>query len=244
MVQEIIKQTQSRFEQIKRIDEQGNEYWSARDMAKVLEYLEFRNFKPVIDKAKEACSNSGQDILNHFVQFHDMVKIGSGAARAIHDVKLSRYACHLIVQNASPDKEVVALGRTFFAVQIRLHEIQQSDTYNGLNTEEGKRLFLRHHIFDLMGSTELAANLFRATQTEDKLRGENVKGKQLANKTYFEVGKKVRKPIQELGGTMPKNLLIADNVKVMRAKVISRSNNDIANASKNCKREKIAHFLN
>lgn len=272
MTQQIIHKTQSIFEQIKKKDDQGNEYWSARDLAKVLDYLEFRNFKPVIDKAKEACTNSNQDNHNHFVHHNEMVKIGSGAIREIEDVRLSRYACYLIVQNASPDKEVVALGQTYFAVQTRLQEIQQSNAYQQLNTEEEKRLFLRQemtrhnkklataakiagvitaidyavfqnhgymglyggldakgvhkrkslkksqNILDHMGSTELAANLFRATQTEEKLTRENVKGKQKANKTHFEVGKKVRKTIEELGGTMPENLPVAESIKKIEKK--------------------------
>src|ERR1700748_1106654 len=120
MSQQIIHQPQSIFEQIKKKDDRGNEYWSARDLATALAYLEFRNFKPVIDKAKEACRNSNQDIPNHFVHSHEMVQIGSGAIREVEDVRLSRYACYLIVQNASPDKEIVALGQTYFAVQTRL----------------------------------------------------------------------------------------------------------------------------
>jgi DNA-damage-inducible protein D len=113
---------------------------------KILDYLEFRNFKPVIDKAKEACANSNQHTPNHFVQSHELVKIGSGAAREIDDVKLSRYACYLVVQNASPEKEVVALGQTYFAVQTRMQELQESTTYQQLNTEEEKRLFLRQEM--------------------------------------------------------------------------------------------------
>ena len=282
----MIRQTQSVFEQIKRIDAHGNEFWSARDFAKALEYLEFRNFKPVIEKAKEACFNSGQQIHDHFVQMHEMVKIGSGATRELDDVQLSRYACYLIVQNASPDKEVVALGQTYFAVQTRLQEIQQLDAYKLLTTEEEKRLFLRqevtrhnkkladaariagvitaidyaifqnhgykglyggldakgiHHkknlkksqnILDHMGSTELAANLFRATQTDEKLRRENIKGKQSANKTHFEVGKKVRKTIEELGGTMPENLPAADSIKNLEKKDIRTLNKSVGHKKK------------
>ena len=272
MSQQITNQTKSVFEQIKKKDDQGNEYWSARNLARVLDYLEFRNFKPVIDKAKEACTNSNQEIHNHFVHSNEMVQIGSGATREVDDVRLSRYACYLIVQNASPDKEVVALGQTYFAVQTRLQEIQQSNAYKQLNTEEEKRLFLRQemtrhnqklataakiagvitsmdyaifqnhgymglyggldakgihkkktlkknqNILDHMGSTELAANLFRATQTEEKLSRENIKGKQKANKTHFEVGKKVRKTIEELGGTMPEDLPAADSIKKLQNK--------------------------
>ena len=201
-----------------------------------------------------------------------MVSIGSGAERPIDSVKLSRYACYLIVQNADPNKAVVANGQTYFAVQTRIAEIKQMDEYNRLSTEEEKRLFLRDEltrhnlqladaaknagviepvdyaifqnhgymglygglgakdiharkglkksqkILDHMGSTELAANLFRATQTEEKLRREQVRGKVKANKTHFEVGAKVRQTIKELGGTMPENLPVAESIKSVEAK--------------------------
>lgn len=255
------------FEQIRKTDKKGNEFWSARDLAKALEYSEYRHFLPVIDRAKEACTNSGQRITDHFEDILEMVIIGSGARRKTESVKLSRYACYLIVQNADPSKEVVALGQTYFAVQTRLQEIRQMDEYNWLSTEDEKRLFLRdelskhniqlaaaakdagvtepldyaifqnhgymglyggldakgiherkglkksQQILDHMGSTELAANLFRATQTEEKLRRENIKGKQKANDTHLEVGKKVRKTIAELEGTMPEDLPVADSIK-------------------------------
>jgi len=212
------------FEQIKQTDENGTEFWSARDLSKVLEYSEYRHFVPVLERAKEACQNSGQNITDHFEDILEMVGIGSGAKREVESIYLSRYACYLIVQNADPAKEVVALGQTYFAVQTRLQEIQQMDEYNQLDSDEQKRVFLRkqlrqhntqladaaknagvidpidyaifqnfgyqglygglsakdiharkglkksQHILDHMGSTELAANLFRATQTEDKLR--------------------------------------------------------------------------
>jgi DNA-damage-inducible protein D len=214
----------------------------------------------VINKAKEACKNSSHTISDHFVDVNEMVQLGSSAERQVASIKLSRYACYLIVQNADPSKEVIALGQTYFAIQTRLQEIRQMKEYNALTSEDEKRLFLRNelrrhnshladaahnagvidrvdyamfqnfgykglyggldanaihrhkqlkksqHILDHMGSTELAANLFRATQTEDKLRREKIKGKQKANQTHYEVGKKVRKTIQELGGTMPENL--------------------------------------
>jgi len=273
MAKELTNNSIPVFEQIKRIDNGGDEFWSARELSKVLEYSEYRHFKPVIEKAKEACRNSGQNIKDHFEEFLEMVKIGSGAERGFDDgVKLSRYACYLIVQNASPEKEIVALGQTYFAVQTRLQEIQQMDDYNRLNTEDEKRLFLRkemaehnkylayaaksagvidpvdyaifqnfgykglyggldakgihakkglkksEQILDHMGSTELAANLFRATQTEEKLKRENIKTKYQANQTHLEVGKKVRKTIQEIGGTMPENLPVADSIKKLDKK--------------------------
>ena len=143
MENKLSKPNQSVFEQIKRSDQNKNEYWSARDLAKVLEYSEYRHFKPVIDRAKEACKNSGYLVVDHFEDILGMVSIGSRAEREIKDVKLSRYACYLIVQNADPAKEIVALGQTYFAVQTRLQEIQQMKAYQQLNTEEEKRIFLR-----------------------------------------------------------------------------------------------------
>ena len=255
------------FEEIKHTDENGIEYWSARDLSKVLEYSEYRHFLPVIERAKEACANSGQEVANHFEDILEMINLGKTAQREVESVKLSRYACYLIVQNADPGKEVVALGQTYFAVQTRLQEIRQMDEYNRLSTEDEKRLFLRNEmakhntqlaaaakdagvvepidyaifqnhgymglyggldakaihkkkglkksqqILDHMGSTELAANLFRATQTEEKLKREKIKGKLKANQPHYEVGKKVRKTIQELGGEMPENLPVADSIK-------------------------------
>ena len=269
---ELIHPQTSIFEQIRHIDENGIEYWSAREMAKVLEYSEYRHFLPVIDKAKEACSNSNNSPLNHFEDVLEMIKIGKGGKREVESVKLSRYACYLIIQNADPSKEIVANGQSYFAVQTRLAEINQMDEYNRLTSEEEKRLFLRNElarhnsqladaaknagiiksvdyaifqnhgyqglyggldakaiharkglkksqkILDHMGSTELAANLFRATQTEEKLRRENIKGKAEANKTHYEVGKKVRQTIKELGGTMPEDLPVAGSIKELERK--------------------------
>ncbi len=267
MAKELSHNTQTIFEQLKRVDENGNEYWSARELSKVLEYSEYRHFIPVINRAKEACTNSGHDIADHFEDFLEMVTIGSGAQRKTESVKLSRYASYLIVQNADPNKEIVAQGQTYFAVQTRIQEIQQMDEYNSLSTEDERRLFLRaelakhntqlaaaakdagviqpldyaifqnhgymglyggldakgihakkglkksQQILDHMGSTELAANLFRATQAEEKLRRENIQGKSNANKAHYEVGKKVRQTIEELGGTMPEDLPTVDSVK-------------------------------
>jgi len=268
MKNELSNPNKTVFEQIKQVDENNNEWWSGRQLGKILEYSEYRHFKPVIEKAKEACINSGQRVEDHFEDFLEMVKIGSGAERPMNDgIKLSRYACYLIVQNADPSKDVVAHGQTYFAVQTRLQEIQQMDEYNRLNTEEERRLFLRNEmkqhniqladaaknagvvqpfeyaifqnhgymglyggldakgihqnkglkksqqILDHMGSTELAANLFRATQTEEKLRKDNIKGKEKANRTHFDIGKKVRKTIEEIGGTMPEDLPVADSIK-------------------------------
>lgn len=188
-----------------------------------------------------------------------MVKIGSGAQRELKDIKLSRYACYLVVQNGDPSKPVIAAGQTYFALQTRRQELEDDQTFKSLREDE-KRLFLRNEltehnkhlvetaqqagvettldfaifqnhgykglyggldqkaiherkklkksqkILDHMGSTELAANLFRATQTEEKLRRDEVDTKQLANQTHYEVGQKVRQTIKELVGTMPEAL--------------------------------------
>ncbi len=160
MTRELINSTQTVFEKIKKKDDQGNEYWSAKELSKVLGYLEYRNFKPVIEKAKDACVNSNQQIADHVVHIHDMIEVGKGAKREVDDVKLSRYACYLIVQNADPAKEVVALGQTYFAVQTRMQEIQQMRAYQELDTEEKKRVFLRNemttHNKKLAGAAKVA----------------------------------------------------------------------------------------
>lgn len=267
MAKELINKHNNLFEKIKQNDKNGNEFWSARALSKALEYSEYRHFIPVIDRTKEACGNSGQQLVDHFEDILEMITIGKTAQRKVESVKLSRYACYLIVQNADPGKEVVALGQTYFAVQTRLQEIRQMDEYNRLSTVNEKRLFLRNEmtkhniqlaaaakeagvivpidyaifqnhgymglyggldakaihkhkglkksqqILDHMGSTELAANLFRATQTEEKLKRENIKGKLNANKAHYIVGKKVRKTIEELGGEMPENLPVVDSIK-------------------------------
>jgi DNA-damage-inducible protein D len=251
------------FERIKRTDAKGGEFWSARELARVLEYSEFRHFQPVIEKAQEACLKSNHMVEDHFEQILEMVSIGSGAQRPVEDWKLSRYACYLIIQNADPSKPLVALGQSYFAVQTRRQELADEETikeekmrlqlrvemkkhnkklagaakqagvvqpldyaifmdhgyrglYGGLSmrdVRQRKRLKPKEQLLDHMGSTELAANLFRATQTEEKLRRENVRRKEHANRIHEEVGRKVRRTIHELGGTMPENLPVAENIK-------------------------------
>lgn len=139
----LTKKTMSLFESIKHVDKNNIEYWTSRTLWKVLEYTEYRHFLPVIDKAKLACENSGQHIEDHFEDILEMVEIGSGAERSVDSVKLSRYACYLIVQNADPSKAIVAQGQTYFAIQTRIAEVQQMSEYQTLTDEEEKRLFLR-----------------------------------------------------------------------------------------------------
>jgi DNA-damage-inducible protein D len=108
-------------------------FWSARDLARVLEHGDYRNSKVVLNKAKQACFNSGQRIEDHFGDVAEMVDIGSDAKREIDTVYLSRYACYLVIQNADPSKEIVAAGQTYFAVQTRRQEF----------TDKGREKLLR-----------------------------------------------------------------------------------------------------
>ncbi|MDX1994053.1 MAG: DNA damage-inducible protein D [bacterium] len=256
---------QTPFERIKQLDPDDNEFWSARDLMPILEYTNWRNFKTVLLKAQIACENSGNDPADHFDGAIKMVPIGSDAKREVEDMHLSRYACYLIVQNADPSKEVVALGQTYFAVQTRRQELDNSaltelnedqrrlllrqrikhqntglasaakgagvvtaldfavfqnhgykGLYNGLTADDihrKKQLKKTQHILDHMGTTELAANLFRSTQAEDKLRRDNVQGKENANQVHHQAGLVVRRAIAELGGTMPEDLPTADSIK-------------------------------
>jgi len=252
----ITNYSEKTFESIKHINEYNQEYWNARELQIVLEYEKWDNFKNVIEKAKIACQGSDNSVSDHFADVGKIVEAGA-TYKDIGDIKLSRYACYLIVQNADPRKEVVALGQTYFAVKTRQQELV--DNYDQLS-EEQKRLAIRNEmaehnksladaaaiagvtdpkdyaifqnkgyqglygglgaqqihdrkglkksqkILDHMGSTELAANLFRATQTDEKLRRDNIQGKENANQTHYNVGKKVRETIQDLGGTMPEDL--------------------------------------
>lgn len=256
----------SLFEQIRQVDPDGSEFWSARDLMPTLEYVSWQKFKNVLIKAQIACENSGFDPGDHFIQAVKMVAIGSDAKREVEDMHLSRYACYLVVQNADPAKEVVALGQTYFAVQTRRQEVsdaaamaeltedqrrlllrqrikvQNTDLasaaktagvitgidfaifqnhgyrglYNGLTAEDihkRKKLKKSQHILDHMGTTELAANLFRSTQAEEKLRRDQVQGKDAANAVHYEAGVVVRRAIAELGGTMPEDLPTAESIK-------------------------------
>ena len=187
------------FEQIKKIREDGTEYWNARELSEVLQYKKWENFAKVIDRAKLACNNSGFEIQDHFPEVRKMVEIGSNTARELLDYELSRYACYLIVQNGDPRKEVIALGQTYFAIQTRRQEV--ADYFNQLD-EDNKRLVIRG---DIKQWNQMLLEV-RITQTEAKLKRENVKNKEKANQTHYTVGKTVRKAIENIGGTMPENL--------------------------------------
>lgn len=247
--------TNSVFENIKHIDEFGNEFWYARELSKVLEYKDWRNFLKVLNKAKEACKNSGINVKEQLVDINKLSKRNNNALINIGDYKLSRYICYLIVQNADPSKEVVALGQTYFAIQTRKQEIteQEYDTlsddekrfyqrkltrqgnytlqkvassvgvknmaefhnagykglYNGETADDifkRKKLRYREDILDNMNEDELVANLFRINQTKQKLLRDNVQGEKEAKDVHYEVGKKVRKAIADIGGMMPEEM--------------------------------------
>lgn len=243
------------FEEIKHIDENGNEYWLARELQVALEYKKWQKFMNVIENAKTACKQSNFIIDDHFTQVGKMINLPKGAKRTTIDYKLSRYACYLIVQNADPKKEVVALGQTYFAVQTRKQELFERE-YENLSEDEKrlyqrnltrkgnyllnqtarksgvknfdkfhnygykglyggetandiakrKKLRYREDILDNMGSDELVANLFRISQTEQKLKNEKIKTETDANETHYKVGSKIRNTIKELGGTMPEEM--------------------------------------
>lgn len=132
-----------RFEDIKHTTEDGVEFWYARELASVLDYVQWRNFSKVIDRAMLACQNSGFSIDDHFAEVSKTIPMPKGASKKVKDYMLSRYACYLIVQNGDPRKEVIALGQTYFAIQTRRQEI--ADTFNQLD-EDSKRLVIRGEV--------------------------------------------------------------------------------------------------
>ncbi len=273
----------SAFEAIRRTDAVSAEFWLARELAPVLEYQDWRNFLAVVEKARTACVRAGFEPADHFGDFTRMIDLGKRARREVADVRLSRYACYLIVQNGDPSKPVIAMGQTYFAVQTRRQELQDDAAFSRLS-EDGRRLMLRremaHHnkslvsaakqagvetpldyavfqdhgyrglyggrttrdihahkglkksqkILDHMGATELAANLFRATQTEEKLKRDGVRTKTRAYDTHHEVGRKVRATIRELGGAMPENLPAPDKsiqqLERVKAKALKASDDE------------------
>jgi len=245
------------FEKIKQIDENGNEFWFARDLSSVLGYAKWENFSNVINRAMLACQNSGYSVSEHFPDIRKTIQMPKNAEKKVVDYKLSRYACYLVVQNGDPRKEIIALGQTYFAIQTRRQEL--ADTFNQLD-ENNKRLVVRGNIkqwnqllaeaahnagvitddefavfqnagymglyggltvadihrkkglkekekiLDFMGSTELIANLFRISQTEEKLKIEQTSTALEANEIHYHIAEKIRNAMKAMGTTLPENL--------------------------------------
>ncbi len=139
---EIKEYTAKVFEDIKHIDENGHEYWFARELQNILGYNQWRSINDLIERAKIACKESEYNVDDHFAVQRKMVNIGSKTTRKVIDYKLSRYACYLIVMNGNPKKEIIALGQTYFAIQTRKQELSEKE-YNEL-TEDEKRLYRRN----------------------------------------------------------------------------------------------------
>lgn len=254
LVKKIDKNNET-FEDIKHIDENGVEFWYAREIMEVLQYRKWQNFEKIIDKAKISCENSDISVFEHFTDVSKTIKMPKGAEKTILDYKLTRYACYLIAQNGDSRKKVIALAQTYFAVQTRKQEISEKEytsltedekrfyqrnltkkgnyslnraaknagvknfdrfhnsgykgLYNGETADDiAKRKGLRYRedILDNMGSEELAANLFRITQTESRLKKDNICSEKEANKTHYNIGKNIREVIEKNGGTMPEDL--------------------------------------
>ena len=252
---ELKEYTEKMFEDIKHIDEVGNEYWHARELQVALEYKRWNNFHKVIKQAMISCKNSDIDICGQFLEIGKLSINVNGGKRRIIDYKLSRYACYLIAQNGDSRKKTIALAQTYFAVQTRKQELSKKE-YSML-TEDEKRLYQRNltrkgnyslnmvarnvgvrnfdkfhnagykglyggetandiakrkklryreDILDNMNEDELVANLFRINQTKQKLLKDKVQGESNASDIHYEVGKKVRKAIKDIGGTMPEDM--------------------------------------
>ncbi len=274
MPNNLVNTTEKDFESIKHIDENGVEFWYARELMTMLEYSKWGNFVKVIDKAKQSCKSSDINIIDHFAEVGKMVKAGV-ADKKIDDLKLTRYACYLIAQNGDSRKKTIALAQTYFAVQTRKQEISRQE-YEQLSEDE-KRLYTRQNvkdknrylfdtaklagvknygkfnnygyrglyngetakdiadrkgisekedILDYMSSTELAANLFRITQTDEVLKNKNINNEDEACMTHHNVGQAVRQTIKRIGGTMPEDLPTPNK----SAKLIEKEKNRNLNA--------------
>ena len=269
---ELEKINETIFESIRHVDDEGTEYWYARELQYILGYNQWRSINDLIKRAKVACKESDNNIHDHFAVQRKMVDIGSNTQREVLDYKLSRYACYLIVMNGNPKKEIIALAQTYFAIQTRKQELLEEE-YNSL-TEDEKRFYqrdltkkgnyslnqtakkagvknfdkfhnagykglyngetandiakrkglrYREDILDNMGSDELIANLFRISQTNQRLNKDNIQGEKEACLTHNKIGKIVRKAIKDAGGIMPENLPTTDK----SLKVLEKENKDL-----------------
>lgn len=260
MTQDIINSLNKGFESIKKVDENGIEYWQARELMPLLGYPKWEKAEEVIGRAARACINSGQVVDNHFHLSGKMVEIGSNTVREVRDWKLDRFACYLVAQNGDPNKLEIAMAQAYFAIQTRKQEIFEqlsaSDKrlfirgevsaenkklfstakkagvtkfgsfndagYRGLygmplNEIENKKGIKKGELLDRAGTTELAANLFRITQTDEKIQKDKIKGDFQASQAHFMVGGKVRQTIKDIGGTTPENLPPERHIKELKS---------------------------
>lgn len=251
------------FENIKKVDKNGVEFWEARELMPLLGYDRWENFQKVIERAQDVCFKANQELKNHFRDVRKMVKVGSDTVREIRDWKLDRYACYLIAQNGDSKKPEIAMAQTYFAIQTRKQEIFEklSDAdkrlfirtevsdynkklfktarnagvsnfgsfndagYQGLygmplKEIENKKGIRKGELLDRAGSTELAANLFRITQTDEKIKKDKIRGAESATKTHFMVGGKVRQTIKDIGGILPENLSVEKHIRELKKKRI------------------------
>ena len=250
------------FESIKKITQNGIEYWDARELMPLLGYVKWQGFEEVINRAAKACIKSGQDVDNHFTRSSKLVEIGSNTYRDITNYKLDRYACYLVAQNGDSAKAEIALAQTYFAIQTRRQEIFEQLSDNGkrlfirgevstqnkklfktarragvskfglfndagyrglygmpLSDIERKKGIKKGELLDRAGSTELAANLFRITQTDEKLNKDNIYGEEAASRAHFMVGGKVRQTIKDIGSLLPEHLPTERHIKDVKKEV-------------------------
>jgi DNA-damage-inducible protein D len=269
------------LESARHLTEDGVELWYGRELAAILGYASWQNFRKVIEKAWVSCRESGVDPTRHFVRsdgaapwkpdevFNEVIKNPRGG-RPSEDIILSRRAAYLIAENGDPSKLAIAVAQRYFTEQTRRQEIAdqsiealtedqrrllirdevseqnkglasaariagvrsnlefavfQTEGYKGmygLNVDGIKRakgIGPREQILDRTGSAELAANLFRLTQTEERLRKGDIATKGAANKTHHEVGRRVRQAMIEISGVPPESLPAADHIKHARKRV-------------------------
>jgi DNA-damage-inducible protein D len=254
------------FEELKKLNDYGAEYWSARDLQLLLGYEQWRRFENAIKKAITSCKESGNFPENHFAGVGKMVDLGSGSVREVNDYRLSRFACYLIAQNGDPRKPEIAQAQKYFAIQTRRQEVSDAlaadlerlelrkqtseefkalsgaakqagvqdkmfgvfhdagykGLYGGLGREAiklKKGIQSKEQLLDRMGTTELAANQFRMTQTRDKLESDRINNQQQAIRTHEQVGKEVREAIKRIGGTLPEEIPPAEPVREVEKRV-------------------------
>lgn len=255
------------FEDLKKTNEHGAEYWSARALQPLLGYAQWRRFENAIGKSITSCKQSGNDPDYHFAGVGKPITGGKGAVQTVQDYHLSRFACYLIAQNGDPKKPEIAKAQQYFAIQARRQELsdtlaadmerlelrkQTSEEFKALSgaarqagvqdrmfgifhdagykglygmgseaIKTRKGIEPKEQILDRMGTTELAANQFRMTQTRDKLVRERVNNQQSAIRTHEQVGKEVRDAIVRIGGTLPENIPPAEPIKAVQKRVKS-----------------------